>query len=77
MWQDNNRFEVENNAQKIILDIRVLMCYNKGTVKQDNGWPIQAIPKWVLKNNQILNGFISLATYHNLTIAVSLIYGNL
>ena len=35
MWQDNNRFEAENNVQKIILDIRVLMCYNKGTVKQD------------------------------------------
>ena len=33
MRQDNNRYEVENNAQKIILDIIRLMCYNKGTVK--------------------------------------------
>lgn len=43
--------------KKIILDISRLMCYNKGTVKQDNRLTFTALAKCSMNNKQVLNGY--------------------
>ncbi len=61
--------------KKIILDINRLMCYNKGTVKQDNRLTLTAKAQRPLKNKQVLNGYRN--PYYIIKGGMPMAYGQL